>query len=264
MSDSPQRMFTSSVTGPTRVRPRRDLPFINLQRLRDRAEEAVQQILEQLYDDRYPLELRRFFFFLLQLDKDSALDLFEPEYAAMFDSGCTLQLLFEDIVGAYNDDALVFVYQLETGWKVLISAYSYAEVTSRLSSILPPGDSTPWLCVSTDLTTFLDSFDTGWVGWDLTDECIESCCRDTGEGEELSSAQMTSAMAKMSGMTPPPTVDEDFWESRKEDYGVAVWDSPAADYKGSKLNPSGGSNDRNDETTPENVGSRAAPGTKTR
>lgn len=139
---------------------------MDLSRFRDGTEQAISWIYYQLYEEEHAPSLRRLLFLLAQLTPEYASDLFEPDYVLYFSSANGLASLMEDIIESYLDNALVFVYRIDTAWRILPRVYSYAEVSERLSRC-ENSSSCEWLCISTDIDGFLAGFDGySWVGKD--------------------------------------------------------------------------------------------------
>lgn len=146
------------------VRPIKAFPFVDLSRFRHDTDQAIAWIYHQLYEEEHSSSLRKLLFLLVQLTPDFASNLFEAEYLPCFQSATGLVSLLNSVIEAHLDNALVFIYRIDTEWLILPHVYSYAEVSERLSRS-EDASSCEWLCISTDIDGFLAGFDAySWVG----------------------------------------------------------------------------------------------------
>jgi hypothetical protein len=108
--------------------------YIDLSRYAKKTDAALAKVHQALYEAFYDLPFRRLIFFLLQLDEPEVAEVFEPNYAASFDTICGIAKLVDALADSYADGSLLFVIDDYGVAHIFPMCYSRTELAERLTS----------------------------------------------------------------------------------------------------------------------------------
>lgn len=132
------------------------MAFLDLSRYSDHTRRSMETVYHALYEDFYPLVLRRLLYLLLQLPHENIIELFEIEYATAMETICGTSKLFEVLTESYFDGSLLFVRIGENQYRIVPLCYNRTQLAMRLSGVTD--HSSTRLVLSTDPEFIIAAF----------------------------------------------------------------------------------------------------------